>query len=86
MRSAPSQASTLAENLDSRYAALHTAKEDAFWTARMGLAEDAAAAQRELDRLDIELNAFLQDPTRLSEVRSALAAASDPIVRTRLEG
>ncbi|MBM3992065.1 MAG: peptidase M3, partial [Planctomycetes bacterium] len=72
--------------LDARYAALHTAKEDAFWTARMGLAADAAAAQSTLDRLDIELNSFLQDPARLAEVRAALAHSSEPELRTRLEG
>ncbi len=86
MRPAPSHAAQLAETLDSRYAALHTAKEDAFWTARMGLAEDAGSAQRELDRLDIELNSFLQDPARLGEVRAALPGAHEPALRTRLEG
>ncbi|MBM3988504.1 MAG: peptidase M3 [Planctomycetes bacterium] len=83
---APSPAARLADTLDARYAALHTAKEDAFWTARMGLAADAAAAQSTLDRLDIELNSFLQDPARLAEVRAALAHSSEPELRTRLEG
>jgi len=83
---APSPAALLADTLDARYAALHTAKEDTFWTARMGLAADAAAAQSTLDRLDIELNSFLQDPARLAEVLAALEQASEPELRTRLEG
>ncbi len=90
---APTPAAHLADSLDAHYAALHTAKEDAFWTARMGLAEDAATAQSTLDRLDIELNSFLQDPARLvqaraalTQARAALAQASEPELRTRLEG
>lgn len=79
----------LAERLDTRYARLHTSKEDAFWTARMGLADDAAAAQRELDVLDVELQGFLQAPERLAEVRAALDALGDDApreLRVRLEG
>lgn len=76
----------LGHGLDRTYAALHTAKEDAFWRARMGLADDAAAAQAELDRLDIELQAFLQDPARLAEVERALSGSGTPEERTRLAG
>lgn len=77
---------SLGHRLDRSYAALHTAKEDAFWRARMGLADDAAAAQAELDRLDIELQAFLQDPARLAEVEGALSGRGTAEERARLEG
>jgi hypothetical protein len=63
------------DEIDASYARLHTAKEDAFWTARMGLADDAELAQRELDRREIALQRFLQDPERLKAARAALAAA-----------
>jgi hypothetical protein len=76
----------LAARLDAEYARRHTAKEDAFWNARMGLADDARAAQVELDRLDVELQGFLQDPERLAEVRAALRAPVDGATRVRLEG
>jgi hypothetical protein len=61
--------------LDREYERLHTRKEDAFWTAYMGNADDATAARAELDARDIELNAFLRDPERLSSVRNVLGRA-----------
>jgi hypothetical protein len=63
------------DRLNAEYERLHTAKEDAFWRARMGLVDDADAAQRELDELEIEVSGFLQDPARLTEVRAELARA-----------
>ena len=47
--------------LNRAYERLHTAKEDAFWSARMGLALDPGAAQAELARREIELARFLSD-------------------------
>jgi hypothetical protein len=64
---------TFLDRLNAEYERLHTAKEDAFWRAKMGLADDAAAAQRELDEREIELNGFLQDPARLAAVRAERA-------------
>jgi len=65
---------------------LHTRKEDAFWRAKMGLTDDAAAAQRELDALDIELNRFLQNPEQLAEARALEPLAVDAADSSRVRG
>lgn len=57
---------------NSRYARLHTAKEDAFWTAKMGLDGDAARAQSDCDAKENELQRFLQDPAQLEKVEALL--------------
>ena len=62
------------DDLNRSYSELHTRKEDAFWAAYMGLSADAEAARAELDRLEIELKGFLQDPERLAAVRRELEA------------
>ncbi|MBL8604626.1 MAG: hypothetical protein JNK72_22060 [Myxococcales bacterium] len=64
--------STLAATLDAlteQFNALHTRKEDLFWAVKMGLAEDAVAAQRALSEAEVETNRFLQDPKRLAVLR-----------------
>ncbi|MCK6446823.1 MAG: M3 family metallopeptidase [Planctomycetes bacterium] len=66
------------DELDTTYARLHTAKEDLFWTTKMGLADDADAAQREFDAREIELQRFLKDPERLARTREVLALAEKP--------
>ncbi len=48
---------------------LHTAKEDLFWTTKMGLADDLPAARRAHADAEIAMNRFLQDPSRLGELR-----------------
>ena len=63
------------DELNRSYERLHTAKEDAFWRARMDLDPDGEAAQRRLDELEIAWSSFLQDPAQLAAVRSALAIA-----------
>lgn len=63
------------DDLNHTYEALHTAKEDAFWTAYMGLADDSAAARDDLSRKEIAVNEWLQDPDRLAAVQAQLAAA-----------
>ncbi|HTF90684.1 MAG TPA: M3 family metallopeptidase [Planctomycetota bacterium] len=65
----------LIEDLNQRYARLHTAKEDAFWVQKMGTAEDSALAQADFDAKEIELQRFLQDPEQITRVRAALEAA-----------
>src|SRR4051812_45864419 len=62
-------------DLNHAYERVHVAKEDAFWTAYMGTADDPAAARRELARHEVALQAFLSDPARLHAVRSAIEAA-----------
>ena len=64
----------LLDQLNQTYAGLHTTKEDAFWTAYMGLGGDADAARTALDEHEVALQRFLQDPARLQQVRDALAA------------
>ena len=61
--------------LDAEYERLHTQKEDAFWAAYMGNADDPIAARAQLDAREIELNAFLRDPQRLESVRRMLPRA-----------
>ena len=73
-------------DLSHEYERLHTSKEDAFWTAYMGLSDDADAARSDLDRKEIELKRWLQDPGRLKSVREQLAQADDESTATVLKG
>src|SRR5437870_3819872 len=82
----PSEPARWLEQLDATFARLHTAKEDSFWTARMGLTRDAAAAQAELDARDIEMQRFLQDPRHLEHTRSMLPSAAAGDEQTALRG
>ncbi|MCE9593220.1 MAG: peptidase M3 [Planctomycetes bacterium] len=66
------------DELNSTYARLHTAKEDLFWTTKMGLADDADAAQKEFDEREIALQRFLKDPERLVRTRAKFAEAERP--------
>lgn len=66
---AMSEIGTTLTELKDQYLALHTRKEDLFWIAKMGLAADAAASQRELGEAEIALNRFLQDTDRLASLR-----------------
>ncbi len=63
------------DTLNRDYEALHTAKEDAFWAAYMGLAQDAATGRAAYDSAEIRLKRFLQDPARLDAVRAERARA-----------
>jgi len=62
-------------DLSDSYEKLHTQKEDAFWVAFMGLSDDADAAHKEFDRLEIQMKGTLQDPARLASAREALQQA-----------
>jgi len=77
-------AASYLDALDERYAALHTAKEDAFWVAKMGIGADANRAQAELDARDLELQQFLQASDQLTRLRELQPANDDE--RLRLEG
>ena len=79
-------AKAFARELNRDYERLHTSKEDAFWTAYMGLAEDADEARADLSRKEIELQRWLQDPGRLRETRERLGAATDEETATILQG
>lgn len=74
-----SHVSRFVDQLNRSYSSLHTAKEDAFWTAYMGLADDPSAAREDLARKEIELTRFLADPGRLESVRTEIAAAEAAI-------
>jgi hypothetical protein len=67
---------TWLDELSRAYERLHTAREDAFWRARMGLGDDPDADQRALDEREIAWSSFLQDPGRLAETREVLARAA----------
>src|SRR3954466_7646516 len=77
-------AATYLDALDERYAALHTAKEDAFWAAKMGLCADPQRAQSELDARDLALQQFLQASEQLSRLREL--TPEDAEQRLRIEG
>lgn len=66
---------SIATNLSHEYERLHVAKEDAFWAAYMGLAEDAKTARDDLDEKEKALKAWMQEPARLTTAREALASA-----------
>ncbi|HAN99464.1 MAG TPA: peptidase M3 [Planctomycetaceae bacterium] len=63
------------QQLADDYLTRHVAKEDAFWQAYMGLADDPTAARERLAELEIEINRWLQDPERLARVRARLSSA-----------
>src|SRR3954470_15982906 len=80
------QVATHLDALDERYVALHTAKEDAFWSAKMGLGPDPGKSQAELDARDLALQQFLQDPKQLLKLRDLLPSAATVELRQRVEG
>lgn len=86
MSSSATASASVADRLNREYLALHIAKEDAFWTAYMGLSPDATAARAALNEREIALSGWLQAPERLSEVERALPAASASAERVALEG
>ena len=70
----------LLDHLNHEFERLHTAKENAFWTAHMGLLADADAAQATLNERERELAGFMHDPERLRVVE-ALVHGSCPLLR-----
>lgn len=58
--------------LNLEYETRHTAKEDAFWSAYMGLADDAKAARKRFGELEIELKRWLRNPELAAAVEAAL--------------
>ena len=64
---------TVLGELRDEYLELHTRKEDLFWITKMGLADDADAAQDRMSASENALNAFLQDPARLRRLRDVEA-------------
>jgi hypothetical protein len=77
---------TYLDSLDERYVALHTAKEDAFWSAKMGLGEDPTKSQVELDARDLAVQQFLQDPKQLAGLPELLPSAQTDALKLRAEG
>ncbi len=74
------------DDLDSTYARLHTLKEDAFWSAKMGLSANAEQGQAALDERDIALQRFLTNPANLTRTRELSAAATGEEERVRADG
>jgi hypothetical protein len=68
-----------------QYLALHVRKEDLFWSTRMGLA-DGADAQREAAEAEKAWKSFLQDPSRLAELRRLEARAATEAERRVARG
>ncbi len=63
--------SELVRGIRADYLALHVAKEDLFWVVKMGLAADTASAAKSFADAEIALNAFVQDPSRLTALVEA---------------
>ena len=68
----PIRPQRLLDRLNHEFERLHTAKENAFWTAHMGLLADADAGQATLN--ERELAGFMHDPARLRMVVEEVAA------------
>jgi hypothetical protein len=64
-----------ADRLNREYLERHVAKEDAFWTAYMGLGDDAVLARTALNEREIALQRWLQDPEQLDAVRRSMQSA-----------
>lgn len=69
-------------DLNREYAALHTTKEELFWTTKMGITREYAA----FNDAENALQAFRQDAARLARVRALLAEAKTEAQRTTLKG
>jgi len=78
------------DSLNREYERVHTAKEDAFWAAYMGLEDDADAARQTLGEREAAYGKLLQDPERLASARAACARAeaedAPETVRVALRG
>mgnify|MGYP002629489266 CR=1 FL=1 len=74
------------DELNHAYEGVHTAKEDAFWVALMGLDDDMPAARARKEHAEIAWNRFLQDPERLAQVEQALQTAGDAGSAVALKG
>lgn len=81
-----SDVASVLKDLQHRYCALHTQKEDLFWETKMGLADDPASAQKRAADAEKAWNGFLQDPARLAELRSLETRASDETERNVARG
>ena len=64
-----SELSEYLNNLSKDYLALHTAKEDAFWEARMGLGIDPAISQQKCSDAEIVVSKFIQNADLLKKLR-----------------
>ncbi|MEO0812132.1 MAG: peptidase M3, partial [Myxococcota bacterium] len=60
--------------LNHGYEALHTTKEDAFWSSYMGLTSEPDAARKRFQAAEIALQRWLRDESRLAQVRTTLEA------------
>jgi len=69
-------------DLNREYAALHTAKEELFWTTKMGITREYDA----FNDAENALQAFRQDAARLAQVRALAADATTDAQRTTLAG
>jgi oligoendopeptidase F len=57
------------DELNNEFLQLHTTKEDLFWQAKMGLADNVTEVQHRHTEAEIAFNRFAQDATKLAELR-----------------
>ena len=60
---------SLLQELNHRYLQLHTAKEDAFWAAKMGL---AGSTEGDFEAKEIRLKEYISDASHIARVRAEL--------------
>ena len=58
---------SLLQELNHRYLQLHTAKEDAFWAAKMGL---AGSTEGDFEAKEIRLKEYISDASHIARVRA----------------
>ncbi len=74
-------------DLRDQFLALHTRKEDLFWSVKMGLSDDLAADRAALEAADLAYQSFIQDPERLVALRRLEGVAgTDADTRAVLDG
>ncbi|HCM39211.1 MAG: peptidase M3 [Bdellovibrionales bacterium GWC1_52_8] len=78
----PSKEIKTLDQFNREYLAVHTSKEDFFWTTYMAMEKDEHALQN----AENAYKSYISDPQRLTEVRAALPQAKDPREKTALLG
>ncbi len=80
------QLSSLLHEIQTTFLELHTAKEDLFWSVKMGLKEAQGDGPKKLSEAEIQLNRFLQNPENLRRLRELEDEATTEEQQSILEG
>jgi hypothetical protein len=67
------------DQLNSEFLTVFTRKEDSFWQSKMGLSNDPTKSQQQTSEAEIAVNRFIQDSTKLIQLRElAKSVAASP--------